>query len=516
MSVQRLRLLEGASAVGTAVAAAACFWAAVAEDQFELAIVILVMILGRTQSLSERAQRVGSLGLVLAIAATAGAIGDPSVPLLVAVLIVVAEFGFTARPRAAIAMGLAAAIAVVVAGMVIASEQLVAGAGLWPLALIPFVALASSQLRSMGAAQATAELESVTIALDEIVRMAERMPAGFDWWSVATAVDDELREASGAGPETEPHSHLFVVRDGVLFGVGVPWGRRAVALAADLPRGHRRRTWSPVASEQLPVQMQAQLGAGPWYLARLGPGGVRGAVLVRADIRSEVLDELTDVLGLAAVTMLNVDRFERLEELATSSARIRLGHDLHDGIAQALTHVRIELDLLGLQHPDVVSHAGRIRAVVDAALLDVRCTVDSLREIAPLRERIERHVQLLSSLSPAAIELEVSPVLDVPEGVSDQVFRIVQEALSNAVRHAEADSIHVSVLQDATSLTVAVVDDGRGIAVGAAAGVGLAGMRSRTHRLGGRIVVRERRGGGTVVEVNTPIRLDARLPKAVR
>jgi signal transduction histidine kinase len=87
-------------------------------------------------------------------------------------------------------------------------------------------------------------------------------------------------------------------------------------------------------------------------------------------------------------------------------------------------------------------------------------------------------------------------------------YRVVQEALTNVMRHAEASRVEVEVIADAASLRVEVRDDGRGLPVGEAAteqGSGLAGMEERVELLGGRLIVESAPGRGTVVRAELPL-----------
>ncbi|HSK24946.1 MAG TPA: ATP-binding protein, partial [Egicoccus sp.] len=90
---------------------------------------------------------------------------------------------------------------------------------------------------------------------------------------------------------------------------------------------------------------------------------------------------------------------------------------------------------------------------------------------------------------------------------AEQVLRVAQEALSNALRHARAERITVTLERDTAALELTVEDDGiglRGPSPTAGGGVGMRSMRERATLLGGSLDVRERRGGGTVVHLRCP------------
>lgn len=505
MQLQRLqsvaRLLTIASA---AAAAGAALATAVAVGDLALAAAVVATLLLRLRAPTDGWRAVGATGLVLAVAAVVGSSGGPAGVLLFALLFVVADYGLAHPTRRVVVVGVAA---VAVAGIVALVQQgLTAADPSWAsaLALVPLVGVTAGLIGGRQSVDGTAALESATAALDEVLALAERIPAGFDRWSVATAVQLELREAVGhEGGVVAPH--LLLVQHDVLFGVGSPVARRPVGLLADVPRQTRGRTWTKVTRDELPQALGPALGQGDWLLHRLEGHGQNGVVLVPDGLHATMLVNVEDVLRPAAVALANVDRFERLEDLADSAARRRVAHDLHDGAAQALTHVRFELDLLALEHDELTAEIARIRRVADAALLEVRRTVGELRESAPLVERLERQVELLQGFAPAAIELEAAPDLDVPTTLHEDVFRLVQEALSNAVRHAGASTIRVAVATHEGTLSVLVADDGDGLPDRPRQGVGLSGMATRAQRIGGELVVRPRRGGGTVVELTAPL-----------
>lgn len=511
----RLQRLQSAARLLTIVAAAAAaafsLMSAVAVGQFALAAAVLAALLVRLQAPTERWRHIGAAGLVMAVAAVVGATGGVAGPAVIAPLLVMADYGLNHPTRTVILAGVGAAGLAVVAAVLVRDASLVDPSWIWALVLVPLAGVTSSLLGGRQSLEGTAALESATAALDEVLALAERIPAGFDRWSVATAVHLELLEASRLAGRPGPTPHLLLVQQGVLFGVGTPVARQPVGLLADVPGQRFTRLWTKVTADDLPPGLTDLLGHSRWLLHRLSGDGENGVVLVPHDIEAAALDAVSDVLRPAAVALANVERFERLEDVAISAARTRVAHDLHDGVAQALTHVRFELDLLALEHDELVEEINRIRGVADSALLEVRRTVGELRDSAPLADRIARHVELLSSFVATSIDLELPESLEVVDGVSDDVFRIVQEALSNVVRHARADTVRVTVTQDPTGLSVAIVDDGVGIDRRAHDGVGLGGMETRARRLGGELVIRPRRGGGTVVELEVPMSAAARM-----
>jgi signal transduction histidine kinase len=101
----------------------------------------------------------------------------------------------------------------------------------------------------------------------------------------------------------------------------------------------------------------------------------------------------------------------------------------------------------------------------------------------------------------------------VPEDIPDEhktcVYRIVQEALRNAVRHAKAKTVSVDLTQDADRLVLSIKDDGQGFSPQFEKGLGLLGMEERVTHLHGQFRVESRRGQGSSIHVELPLRPEA-------
>jgi two-component system, NarL family, sensor kinase len=211
-----------------------------------------------------------------------------------------------------------------------------------------------------------------------------------------------------------------------------------------------------------------------------------------------------------------LERFaERMVELQELERR-RLGAEIHDGISQRIVSLRFRLSAAGDALPDRPELAARqiaaAQELAGAALEETRVA------IAGLRPTVLDDLGLVASLESMAravedvqVEADVSPC-DLPDHLETAVYRIAQEALTNAVRHAEAQQVHVRLFQSADGVLLQVRDDGRGFDVAAQAeadprvggGYGLAGMRERAELVGGRLAVRSTPGVGTTIELLLP------------
>jgi two-component system sensor histidine kinase UhpB len=200
---------------------------------------------------------------------------------------------------------------------------------------------------------------------------------------------------------------------------------------------------------------------------------------------------------------------------AAEAERTRLAHELHDDIAQKLAALKmqLELDHLAPQQSPTVDSVG----AVDQLIADVRALSRSLRP-APFEEG-----QLIPALATLArtegrrAGLRVlidAPAEDVPLSREAELacYRVAREAVTNIIKHAQANHLAVSALAQADFFSVRIVDDGTGFDVAPAVRqavldghLGLMGMQERLQEVGGTLKIRSRRGGGTMVECRVPL-----------
>jgi two-component system sensor histidine kinase UhpB len=206
-------------------------------------------------------------------------------------------------------------------------------------------------------------------------------------------------------------------------------------------------------------------------------------------------------------------------EAVREDERTRIAREIHDELGQALTAAKLEVAWLE-RHLDDPGAAGRLRERTRAtgALLDA--TMQSVRRIATeLRPPVLDDLGLVSAAewlvddlrgrSGLVVALEVaSGVVEPSPATATATFRILQELLTNVVRHAEATRIEVALARDGDDLLLTVRDDGRGIAPAQRSGghaLGILGMRERAAAVGGTLVIDAVPAGGTVVVARLPL-----------
>jgi signal transduction histidine kinase len=207
------------------------------------------------------------------------------------------------------------------------------------------------------------------------------------------------------------------------------------------------------------------------------------------------------------------DAYRRVVETQERERR-RLARELHDETGQALTSI-----LLGLRSVDDASDlastkaaAAKLRELVVETLHDVRRLAVELRPKAlddfGLEPALERLTTNFADQTGIAVELESRlPAERLSSEVETALYRIVQEALTNVVKHAHAEHVSIVVRTKDGLLMTIIEDDGRGFDPEHqdGGGVGLVGMRERVELVEGRLSIESREGGGTTLVVEVPL-----------
>jgi signal transduction histidine kinase len=205
---------------------------------------------------------------------------------------------------------------------------------------------------------------------------------------------------------------------------------------------------------------------------------------------------------------------------AVLEERTRIAREMHDVVAHHMSLIAVRAEtapyrLSGLSEP-VRDEFGSLSGAARAALADMRRLLGVLRDDQPAARAPQPQLSDLSALIDATrqagvqVELSLPTVLDqVPAGVGLCAYRIVQESLSNASRHAPGAAVTVSVDHDGSGITLRVAN-GPGGPTRAAGNVygpghGLAGMRERVALLGGSLSAVPAPGGGFVVSAVVPL-----------
>lgn len=224
---------------------------------------------------------------------------------------------------------------------------------------------------------------------------------------------------------------------------------------------------------------------------------------------------------VAAVEQRAIDAERTREDEAqrrVEEERLHIARELHDVTAHSLSIIALQAgaaEKAVTRDPDAAVRALQtIRTTSRESLDELRAMLGVLRsadEDAPLSPagRLERLPELVRTAEDAGLrmKLDVSAnVTDIPAYADVSAFRIVQEAITNVVRHARATSVDVVLRREGDALLIVVTDDGRGVLPGQGTeGHGLAGMRERTAALGGTFEAGPLDGGGFRVSARLPL-----------
>jgi PAS domain S-box-containing protein len=221
---------------------------------------------------------------------------------------------------------------------------------------------------------------------------------------------------------------------------------------------------------------------------------------------------MTNFVGVQNDVTERIRAEEVFSEIRRAERR-RIARDLHDialqdlsGALQSLrlTHLRSRNTGADLDLKEELEALGRATSGLRGAIYDLRYEKER-----PFVKSVESLVELNRQLTPertTTLMIEDGFPEELPEEVSVELLRILQEALTNARRHSGARNVEVRLRAESEALVAAVIDDGRGFhSASTRTGVGLVGMGERVEGLGGKIEVSSRPGEGTKVTVKVPL-----------
>jgi signal transduction histidine kinase len=222
-------------------------------------------------------------------------------------------------------------------------------------------------------------------------------------------------------------------------------------------------------------------------------------------------------LALGSTRTLTSERDEALAEQAAMGERARIARELHDVVAHHISMIAVEADTARLATPDMPpageKHLLSIRSTAQDAMDEMRRVLGVLRDDAGSEPEhapqpgLDRLNELLDHAREAGGDVRLivhGRVAELPAGVDLAAYRIVQESLTNARRHAPGAAVEVELGYGEDMLRLCVRDDGPGPSDGGG-GHGLVGMRERAAAAGGSLRAGARDEGGFVVEADLPL-----------
>ncbi len=275
--------------------------------------------------------------------------------------------------------------------------------------------------------------------------------------------------------------------------------RHDLGLAAALATGERREGDLWIARRRL------------WMRSQVAPirdrgDGIAGAVLVLRDVTSQRRAEQRLVRSHDQLRSLSA-HFQR----AAEASRAELARELHDELGALLTALKLDLawleSKLGPRAANLRERAHEAVKVSDLAVAAVRRISSELHpavlESLGLPAAIEWHCRELQKRSDLEVRVEVpNEELEIDDTVAIALFRILQEATTNVLRHARAKRLLVRLWMERGALALRVEDDGSGFdrrKLPTGRGIGLLGMQERAGMIGARVTIQSQPGRGTVV-----------------
>jgi GAF domain-containing protein len=366
--------------------------------------------------------------------------------------------------------------------------------------------------------------------------VAELVGRGTDPIAVFDAVCEETCRLIGAAlvnlVQFTPDGFSLTIAGWSLHGDALPVGTRYPVAPGTLG-GKITQTGAParMESDEVAVEELASFLREHGVRTRIGApvvveGKLWGALIAATTDVGEALpsgteERLTSFTELIATAISNA---ASRRELIASRARIvaagdaerrRVERNLHDGIQQRL--IALGLDLQAVRStvsPELKeAHAGleRVGGEVESILWDVRELSRGLHPALLARAGLGPSLRTLARRSPIPVELSVELSDRLPGPIEIGAYYVVSEALTNAIKHSQAERIAITVSADSSSLTAVIEDDGVGGAT-AGEGSGILGLADRVEALGGRFALSSPSDGGTRVAVEFPLAPDVDVP----
>ena len=249
-------------------------------------------------------------------------------------------------------------------------------------------------------------------------------------------------------------------------------------------------------------------------------------------IKSPIRDKAGRIIGTVGISRDISERKAAESELIKSRAQLRelsnylqsvreaersrISHELHDELGQTLTALKMELGWLKERLPAeptmLRTRVDRLVQIVDHSVIDLQRIASDLRPMIldelGLASAIQWLTQNFAERSPLSIELSLDRTdVAYSKDVSTAAFRIVQEALTNIVRHSDAASACIVARHSSDELQLEISDNGCGMDVTQSKRerLGLVGMSERAHMLGGSLEIDSAPGRGTRISVRLPL-----------
>ncbi|ASN06575.1 sensor histidine kinase [Virgibacillus necropolis] len=222
------------------------------------------------------------------------------------------------------------------------------------------------------------------------------------------------------------------------------------------------------------------------------------------------------VKSLQRMADAKADLAKSAHKAAVIEERQRLARDLHDSVSQQLFGVTMmaEASLKQIDKNPVIAkeQLENVAASALQAQTEMRALLLHLRPVHlsgdPLPTGLKKLIEELKQKSTLNFKVEIDEAIKLPETTEEHVFRIIQESLSNILRHAEANEVKVKLSMRSNELFIHIADNGQGFHVdedsNRKTSYGLKTMKERSEELGGTFTIRSVQGEGTYIDIRIP------------
>lgn len=223
--------------------------------------------------------------------------------------------------------------------------------------------------------------------------------------------------------------------------------------------------------------------------------------------------------GYAALAIAGSQLGEQQQRLSLLEERERIGMELHDGVIQSLYAIGMHLDLMRLSGNAHETETNGVLGNLNDVIEDIRRYIMNLQQSSEQDQKTvyERLNELVKRMHTAdTLKIHLSAPDEKPlftPATFEAICQMVNEAISNAVRHSDAHEIHVNALQQDNRLKITIVDDGKGFDLQALSdntGLGLSNIQQRAALHGGRVEIDSVVGGGTRLTIRVPVQIGKR------
>jgi signal transduction histidine kinase len=316
---------------------------------------------------------------------------------------------------------------------------------------------------------------------------------------ITAGMSDELIAAMGPLPRT--HGLL-----GAMLESEPPYR------TSDIRQDPRFRGWWPDAHPE----MRSFLG-----VPIVSRNGIIGAFYVTdkegaAEFSDQDQQLIQTLAAHAAIAIEKARLYERSRELSIVEERNRLARELHDSVTHKLFGLSLTAEaaatVIDRDPEEAKEQLHRLRELTREAMEELRSLILGLRPAAVesegLATALRKHVEVLRRAYRRDVGLELDGEPDLPPAAGAEVLRIAQEALQNALRHAQAERLEVRLEARDGHVILSVADDGAGFDPAApglrARRLGLTSMEERARALGGTLAIEARPGHGTTIRLEVP------------